>query len=109
MTRSPPPPQASHIEVDEPAAQEDITLEGRHIEISGRYRMPDSPRGEPQIREETVEEWVEIDDIDAAADEAEVIDVEEQVVDEEAVAADSLEQLADRRSVRVRGRRTERG
>src|SRR5688572_18986590 len=33
------------IEVEEPAAQEDITLEGRHIEISGRYRLPDSPRG----------------------------------------------------------------
>ena len=33
-------PAAERIEVDEPAAQEDITLEGRHIEISGRYRMP---------------------------------------------------------------------
>lgn len=62
-TRS-PLPSSDRIEVEEPASQEDITLEGRHIEISGRYRMPDSPRGEPQIREETVEEWVEIDDID---------------------------------------------
>jgi predicted Zn finger-like uncharacterized protein len=70
------------IEVEEPAAQEDITLEGRHIEISGRYRMPDSPRGEPQIREETVEEWVEIDDIDEAADaDAAAIDVEEELLD----------------------------
>jgi predicted Zn finger-like uncharacterized protein len=58
------------IEVEESAAQEDITLEGRHIEISGRYRLPDNVRGEPQIREETVEEWVEIDDIDEASDEA---------------------------------------
>jgi predicted Zn finger-like uncharacterized protein len=57
-------PAAERIEVEEPAAQEDITLEGRHIEISGRYRMPDSPAGQPQMREETVEEWVEIDDID---------------------------------------------
>lgn len=56
------------IEVEESAAQEDITLEGRHIEISGRYRLPDNVRGEPQIREETVEEWVEIDDIDEASD-----------------------------------------
>ena len=47
------PDSRAHIEVEEPAAQEDITLEGRHIEISGRYRMPDSARGEPQIREET--------------------------------------------------------
>jgi predicted Zn finger-like uncharacterized protein len=70
------------IEVEEPAAQEDITLEGRHIEISGRYRMPDSPRGEPQIREETVEEWVEIDDLDAADDEAGTIDVDEAPLDE---------------------------
>ncbi len=90
-TRS-PPPQPAPIEVEEPAAQEDITLEGRHIEISGRYRLPDSPRGEPQIREETVEEWVEIDDIEDAAQEPEVIDVDEDdladdaelVVEEEA-------------------------
>jgi Protein of unknown function (DUF3426). len=58
------------IEVEESATQEDITLEGRHIEISGRYRLPDNLRGEPQIREETVEEWVEIDDIDEATDDA---------------------------------------
>ncbi len=83
-------PQPAPIEVEEPAAAEDITLEGRHIEISGRYRMPDSPRGEPQIREETVEEWVEIDDIEDAAHEVGVIDVDEEeladaglVVDEE--------------------------
>jgi predicted Zn finger-like uncharacterized protein len=80
VTRSPP---TAEIEVEEPATQEDITLEGRHIEISGRYRMPDSPRGEPQIREETVEEWVEIDDIDEAADDAAVIDVQEEQIEED--------------------------
>jgi predicted Zn finger-like uncharacterized protein len=73
---------ADRIEVEEPAAQEDITLEGRHIEISGRYRMPDSPRGEPQIREETVEEWVEIDDIDEAVSDAEEIRVEEEFMED---------------------------
>jgi predicted Zn finger-like uncharacterized protein len=78
------------IEVDEPAAQEDITLEGRHIEISGRYRLPDSVRGEPRIREETVEEWVEIDDIEDAAEEAAVIEVDEAQVDE-----DVLDELAE--------------
>jgi predicted Zn finger-like uncharacterized protein len=78
------------IEVEEPAAQEDITLEGRHIEISGRYRLPDSVRGEPRIREETVEEWVEIDDIEDAAQEPEVIEVDEELVDEQA-----LDELAE--------------
>ena len=80
----------ARIEVEEPAAQEDITLEGRHIEISGRYRLPDSARGEPRIREEKVEEWVEIDDIEDAADEAGIIEVDEDLVNE-----DSLEDLAN--------------
>jgi predicted Zn finger-like uncharacterized protein len=87
-TRSPPSPASERIEVEESAAQEDITLEGRHIEISGRYRLPDSVRGEPRIREETVEEWVEIDDIEDAAEEAAVIDVDEDLVNE-----DSLDDL----------------
>lgn len=87
------PPVSSPIEVDEPAAQEDITLEGRHIEISGRYRMPDSPRGELRMREETVEEWVEIDDIDDA--EAEVIDVQDEFLDDAAIDPSALaEELA---------------
>ena len=77
---------AAPIEVEETAAQEDITLEGRHIEISGRYRVPGSGRGEPQIREETVEEWVEIDDIDDAAEE--VIEVDEDLLDEPISAED---------------------
>jgi predicted Zn finger-like uncharacterized protein len=97
-THSPPPPPARDIEVEEPATQEDITLEGRHIEISGRYRLPDSPRGEPQIREETVEEWVEIEDIEEAVEDAvadpEAIDVEEQFVDEEAVI-ESMDEVQD--------------
>jgi predicted Zn finger-like uncharacterized protein len=83
------PGAPSRIEVEEPAAQEDITLEGRHIEISGRYRLPDSARGEPRMREETVEEWVEIDDIEDAAEEASIIEVDEDLVN-----ADSLEDLA---------------
>jgi predicted Zn finger-like uncharacterized protein len=83
-----PPAAASRIEVEEPAAQEDITLEGRHIEISGRYRLPDSARGEPRIREETVEEWVEIDDIEDAAEEASIIEVDEDLVNQ-----DSLDDL----------------
>ena len=77
------PAASEPIEVEERAEQEDITLEGRHIEISGRYRMPDSPRGEPQIREEIVEEWVEIDDIDEATSDAAEIRVEEDLIDDE--------------------------
>src|SRR5688572_26313233 len=81
------------IEVEEPAAQEDITLEGRHIEISGRYRLPDSVRGEPQMREETVEEWVEIDDIEDAVQEPKVIEVdEEDLVDEDLVIAERIDE-----------------
>jgi predicted Zn finger-like uncharacterized protein len=82
------------IEVEEPAAQEDITLEGRHIEISGRYRLPDTARGETRIREETVEEWVEIDDIEDAAQEAGVIEIDEAAVDEE-VIEDVIEEIVE--------------
>jgi predicted Zn finger-like uncharacterized protein len=81
------------IEVEEQAAQEDITLEGRHIEISGRYRLPGA-RGEPQIREETVEEWVEIDDIEDAAEEAGVIEIDEEAVDNEAIE-DVIEEIVE--------------
>jgi predicted Zn finger-like uncharacterized protein len=80
------------IEVEEPAAQEDITLEGRHIEISGRYRVPANARGETRIREETVEEWVEIDDIEDAAEEAGVIEIDEASVGEDAIE-DVIEEI----------------
>lgn len=48
------------------ATREDITLEGRHIEISGRYRVSEAPADEPAVREETHEEWVAIEDVDEA-------------------------------------------
>ncbi len=61
-----PPPPPGQIEVEEPVEHEDITLEGRHIEISGVYEAIDeSGQGQPQIREEVSEEWVEIDQDDA--------------------------------------------
>lgn len=58
-------PDLSAIEVDEPDEQEDITLEGRHIEITGTYRVMDDTdaSGEAQLRQETTEEWVEIEDL----------------------------------------------
>ena len=74
----PPPPQPGQIDVDEPIEHEDITLEGRHIEISGVYpAIDETGSGEQQVREEIVEEWVEIDEDDATQD-----------VDVEAVADD---------------------
>lgn len=50
------------IEVDEPESMEEITLEGKHIEISGTYLMLDEDTGKPQTRHEVIEEWAEIDD-----------------------------------------------
>ena len=73
----------SQIEVDEPDAQEDITLEGRRIEITGTYRTVDGAHGE-ETREEIIEEWVEIEDVDAATDEGDIEVVEEfETVEEE--------------------------
>lgn len=64
-----PPAPPGQIEVEEPVEHEDITLEGRHIEISGVYEAIDETgQGQPQIREEVVEEWVEIDQDDATID-----------------------------------------
>lgn len=55
-------PSEPQIEVEEPATQEDITLEGRHIEITGTYRIA-GDADDPQIRQEVTEEWVEFDDL----------------------------------------------
>jgi predicted Zn finger-like uncharacterized protein len=83
-----PPAPPGQIEVEEPVEHEDITLEGRHIEISGVYEAIDETgQGQPQIREEVVEEWVEIDQDDATIDgdvdngngtEPEVIDMRQE-------------------------------
>jgi predicted Zn finger-like uncharacterized protein len=59
----------SEIEVEEPAEHEEITLEGKHIEITGTYLVLDESAqgGRPQVRQEVIEEWVEIDDDDVQA------------------------------------------
>lgn len=54
------------IEVEEPASHEEITMEGRHIEITGTYRVPNQFGDTEQVQEEITEEWVEIEDFDAA-------------------------------------------
>ncbi|HEX7115620.1 MAG TPA: DUF3426 domain-containing protein [Steroidobacter sp.] len=63
-----PDPEEAEPRFTEPdqAAREDITLEGRHIEISGRYRVSETRAGESAMREETREEWVEIENVDEA-------------------------------------------
>jgi predicted Zn finger-like uncharacterized protein len=82
-------PQADQqIEVEEPDAQEDITLEGNHIEITGTYRVLDDP-DQPQVRQEVTEEWVEIDDLDSedVAVSSDGIEVEEDLEERDADAA----------------------
>ncbi len=60
---TPPRNEPDSIEVDEPESMEEITLEGKRIEISGTYRVVDAEGdGEPHLRQERVEEWVEIED-----------------------------------------------
>ena len=61
------PKTPENIEVDEPVTHEDITMEGRHIEISGTYRVPDRyGQGEEELQQKTVEEWVAIDEGEAS-------------------------------------------
>ena len=47
---------AEDIVVEEPRAQEDITLEGQRIEITGTYRVPKTELTEPGASEEIVRE-----------------------------------------------------
>jgi len=98
-----PPPQHGQIEVEEPIEHEEVTLEGRHIEISGVYQSIDeSGQGQPQIREEVVEEWVEIDEEDATLDaQPEVIDMQREYstsVDEDDDIRTAAAEMAAERS-----------
>src|SRR5690242_7010427 len=70
-----PPPPPGEIDVEETVEHGEITLEGRHIEISGVYEAIDGS-GQGQLREEVVEEWVEIGRDDATfVTDPEVIDM----------------------------------
>lgn len=77
---TPPPVHEPRIEVEEPPEHEEITLEGKHIEITGTYRVvdPNGQDAEPRLRQEVVEEWVEIDDEDIAASTATQADLREE-------------------------------
>ena len=93
----------SDIEVEEERdTLEEITMEGKRIEISGTYRVLDAAdTGNTQLRQEVVEEWMEVEDdsddeipqgyVDARADAD--IDVEE--ADEFDELEDSRERLLD--------------
>ncbi|MGH8175569.1 MAG: DUF3426 domain-containing protein [Steroidobacter sp.] len=78
--RPPRSPQAKPaIEVEEPITHEDVTLEGRHIEISGTYEVLDAAEGgKPRLMQEVTEEWVEIDDVDEAAPTEDEIDIADE-------------------------------
>lgn len=90
----PSPVAPSQIEVDEPATQEDITLEGRHIEITGTYRVMDDAE-QPQVRQEVTEEWVEIEDVeDEAFPDGSGIEVSEETDDGDADAEALHESLS---------------
>jgi predicted Zn finger-like uncharacterized protein len=85
------PEPTEHIEVEEPDTQEDITLEGRHIEISGTYRVADDTGRGERIHQEVTEEWVEIGGEDADAEE--IADENELLEPEEALAEDEVDEL----------------
>ena len=69
-----PKPEPDPIQVDEPEAMEEITMDGRHIEISGTYRVVDEDSGETEVRQQTTEEWVDIDEQDGRAENIEIDD-----------------------------------
>lgn len=91
----------TEIKVEEPASHEEITLEGKHIEITGTYLVLDdsSEDGRPQVRQEVIEEWVEIDDEDVQATLADQHAEPEEIIDEiDAPSALDSEPLSDSQS-----------
>jgi predicted Zn finger-like uncharacterized protein len=95
--------ETAAIEVEEPDTREEITMEGKRIEISGTYRVVDdaSGDGEPQLRQETVEEWMEVEEDVDASDSDQIpqgyVDVSAEVDD-----AAEFDELADSRERLVR-------
>ena len=75
------PKAPENFEVDEPTTHEDITMEGRHIEISGTYRVPDRYGNGTLVQQETVEEWVEIEEDANEGADAELADAQSEEVD----------------------------
>jgi predicted Zn finger-like uncharacterized protein len=90
----------SEIDVEEPAAREDITLEGRRVEITGAYHVLDADKGEDELREEVSEEWIDIEDPELAEDDGiEVVEAAaEEVIEYVEPATDDLEAQRDAES-----------
>lgn len=95
---------AQDIEVEEPATHEEITMEGRHIEISGTYRVPDRFGNATDLKQETTEEWVEIEDEDLepvslpstnSADSDDEETASDTAQDEPSLAADAVDREPD--------------
>ena len=92
--------EISDIEVEEERdSLEEITMEGKRIEISGTYRVLDAAdTGNTHLRQEVVEEWMEVED-DAATDEETpegYVDVSADADIEEPVEFDELEDSRER-------------
>jgi predicted Zn finger-like uncharacterized protein len=86
---------ADEIEVEEPETHEDITMEGRHIEISGTYRVPDEfGNDSAAVQQETIEEWVEIDDVE---DQEDLPERAEESAEDAASTDDADSDLLERR------------
>lgn len=74
----------STIEVEEERdSLEEITMEGKRIEISGTYRVLDETGTNEQLRQEVVEEWMEIDE-----------DVVNSTIASDAATRDAFDELA---------------
>jgi hypothetical protein len=80
--QTPPTPEPNTIDVEEPDSMEEITLEGKHIEISGTYRVVDGGSGDSHLHQEVVEEWAQFDDDPLAGEEVEAEFDAESVAEE---------------------------
>lgn len=92
--------EISDIEVEEERdSLEEITMEGKRIEISGTYRVLDAAdTGNTHLRKEVVEEWMEVEDDVGSDDETPegYVDVSAQAAVEEAEEFDELEDSRER-------------
>lgn len=81
------------IEVEEPEEQEEITLEGRHIEITGTYRVADEDElgTGTHLKQESTEEWVEFDE----NDEVGAVDVPAGEIADEDTPQESLDSFQE--------------
>lgn len=73
--QTPPTHEDEPLDVEEPDSVEEITLEGKHIEVSGTYRVLDEDTHESHIRQEVREEWAQIPDEEPDASNDEAIEV----------------------------------